>query len=76
MLHACIHTCIREWGITVPFAVEERSGTITVVEEIERFDRSTFDFEAIVSDERELTLVTNVSIHVVDPNDQRGIFPK
>ncbi|KMQ96809.1 cadherin-89d-like isoform x4 protein [Lasius niger] len=60
----------------VPFAVEERSGTITVVEEIERFDRSVYDFEAIVSDERELTLITNVSIHVVDPNDDRGIFTK
>ncbi|XP_029156895.1 cadherin-89D isoform X2 [Nylanderia fulva] len=60
----------------VPFAVEERSGTITVVEEIERFDRSAYDFEAIVTDERELTLITNVSIHVVDPNDDRGIFTK
>ncbi|XP_018361835.1 PREDICTED: cadherin-89D isoform X2 [Trachymyrmex cornetzi] len=60
----------------VPFAVEERSGTITVVEEIERFDHSIYDFEAIVSDERELTLITNVSIHVVDPNDNRGIFTK
>ena len=56
--------------------MEERSGTITVVEEIERFDRSIYDFEAIVSDERELTLITNVSIHVVDPNDNRSIFTK
>ncbi|XP_043259305.1 cadherin-89D [Colletes gigas] len=60
----------------VPFAVEERSGTITVVDEIERFDRSTFDFEAVVTDDRELMLITNVSIHVVDPNDERGIFTK
>ncbi|XP_029667049.1 cadherin-89D isoform X2 [Formica exsecta] len=60
----------------VPFAVEERSGTISVVEEIERFDRSVYDFEAIVTDERELTLITNISIHVVDPNDDRGIFTK
>ncbi|XP_032683086.1 cadherin-89D isoform X7 [Odontomachus brunneus] len=60
----------------VPFAVEERSGTITVVEVIERFDQSIYDFEAVVSDERELTLITNVSIHVVDPNDDRGIFTK
>lgn len=63
-------------GISVPFAVEERSGTITVVEEIERFARSTYDFEAIVSDERELTLITNVSIHVVDPDDDGSIFTK
>lgn len=72
MPHACMHA----YRISVPFAVEERSGTITVVEEIERFDRSVYDFEAIVSDERELTLITNVSIHVVDPNDDRGIFTK
>lgn len=64
------------YRISVPFAVEERSGTITVVEEIERFDRSAYDFEAIVTDERELTLITNVSIHVVDPNDDRGTFTK
>lgn len=62
--------------ISVPFAVEERSGTITVVDEIEQFDRSTYDFEAVVTDERELMLITNVSIHVVDPNDERGIFTK
>ncbi|KAG7190894.1 hypothetical protein KM043_006955 [Ampulex compressa] len=60
----------------VPFAVEERSGTITVVEETERYDRSTYDFEAVVTDERELSLITNVSIHVVDPNDERGVFTK
>lgn len=63
-------------GISVPFAVEERSGTITVVDEIEKYDRSTYDFEAIVTDERELMLITNVSIHVVHPDDDRGIFTK
>jgi hypothetical protein len=56
--------------------VEERSGTITVVEDIERFDRFTYDFEAVVTDERELSLITNVSIHVVDPNDDRSTFTK
>jgi len=71
------NTCrIHAYRISVPFAVEERSGTISVVEEIERFDRFVYDFEAIVTDERELSLITNVSIHVVDPNDDRGIFTK
>ncbi|XP_066581389.1 cadherin-89D [Prorops nasuta] len=60
----------------VPFAVEERSGTITVVDQIEKFQRSTYDFEAVVTDERELHLITNVSIHVVDPSDRRSIFAK
>lgn len=70
------HAAYMHDGIAVPFAVEERSGTITVVEEIERFGRSTYDFEAVVSDERELSLITNVSIHVVDPSDDKGTFTK
>lgn len=56
--------------------MEERSGTITVVEEIGCFDRAAYDFEAVVTDERDLTLITNVSIHVVDPSDERGVFTK
>ncbi|KZC05970.1 Cadherin-89D, partial [Dufourea novaeangliae] len=71
-----IYDLLHSYEQGVPFAVEERSGTITVVEEIERFDRSTYDFEAVVTDERQLMLITNVSIHVVDPNDERGIFTK
>ncbi|XP_076546955.1 cadherin 89D isoform X2 [Osmia lignaria lignaria] len=71
-----IYDLLHSYEEGVPFAVEERSGTITVVDEIERYDRSTFDFEAVVTDERELMLITNVSIHVVDPNDERGIFTK
>ncbi|XP_043600615.1 cadherin-89D isoform X2 [Bombus pyrosoma] len=71
-----IYDLLHSYEEGVPFAVEERSGTITVVEEIERFDRLTYDFEAIVTDERDLMLITNVSIHVVDPNDERGIFTK
>ncbi|XP_012259272.2 cadherin-89D isoform X2 [Athalia rosae] len=58
----------------VPFAVEERSGTITVIDEIEKYDRSLYDFEAQITDEHDFIMVTNVSIHVVDPNDERGIF--
>ncbi|XP_026669009.1 cadherin-89D isoform X2 [Ceratina calcarata] len=71
-----IYDLLHSYEEGVPFAVEERSGTITVVDEIETFDRSTYDFEAVVTDERELMLITNVSIHVVDPNDERGIFTK
>lgn len=53
----------------MPFAVEERSGVITVVDELKKFDRSLYDFEALVTDEKDLTLVTNVTIHVVDPEE-------
>ncbi|XP_021940674.1 cadherin-89D isoform X3 [Zootermopsis nevadensis] len=58
----------------VPFAVEERSGTITVVDEISKFEQPLYDFEAVVTDGQDLTLVTNVTIHVVD--DERGIGTK
>lgn len=62
--------------IPVPFAVEERSGVITVVDELTKFDRALYDFEAVVTDDKTLTLVTNVTIHVVDPQDERGILMK
>ncbi|XP_046736319.1 cadherin-89D isoform X1 [Diprion similis] len=69
-----IYDLLHSYYEGVPFAVEERSGTITVIDEIEKYDRSLFDFEAQVTDERDLMIVTNVSIHVVDPGDERGIF--
>lgn len=60
----------------MPFAVEERSGVITVVDELSKYERPLYDFEAVVTDEKTLTLVTNVSVHVVDPQDERGILMK
>lgn len=50
----------------VPFAVEERSGTITVIDEMRKFGRTLYDFEAVVADEKENTLATNVTIHIVE----------
>ncbi|XP_034938287.1 cadherin-89D isoform X2 [Chelonus insularis] len=60
----------------VPFAVEEQTGTITVVDKVEKFTRRSYDFEGVVTNDKDLTLVTNVSIHVVDPNDKRDFFTK
>lgn len=60
----------------MPFAVEERSGVITVVDELSKFDRPLYDFEGVVTDESDVTLVTNVTVHVVDPQDERGILMK
>ncbi|XP_060524594.1 cadherin-89D isoform X2 [Cylas formicarius] len=60
----------------VPFAVEEKSGVITVVEELKKYDRLRYDFEGVVSNERDLSLVTNVTLHLVDPNDERTILMK
>lgn len=60
----------------VPFAIEERSGVITVVDELKKFERSLYDFEAVVADEREVNIVTNVTIHVVDPQDVTKPFSR
>ncbi|XP_017781597.1 PREDICTED: cadherin-89D, partial [Nicrophorus vespilloides] len=59
----------------VPFAVEERTGTITVVDGIPKYERVIYDFEAVISNDKTLSLVTNVTIHIVDPKD-KNIFIK
>ncbi|XP_046967543.1 cadherin-89D [Vanessa cardui] len=61
----------------VPFAVEERSGVITVINELSKFDRPLFDFEAVAIQEKlNITISTNATVHVVDVNDERGVFLK
>lgn len=40
-----------------------------MVDELKKFDRNLYDFEAVVTDEREVNIVTNVTINVVDPQD-------
>lgn len=57
--------------LPVPFAVEETSGVISVVNKLHKFDRSLYDFEAVVTDGKELTIVTNLTIHVVDPEEYK-----
>uniref|UniRef100_A0A1B6ECX7 Cadherin domain-containing protein n=4 Tax=Clastoptera arizonana TaxID=38151 RepID=A0A1B6ECX7_9HEMI len=60
-----IYDLLHSYHEGVPFAVEERSGTITVIDNMEKYDRGLYDFEAVISDEDALTLITNVTIHVV-----------
>ncbi|XP_045465404.1 cadherin-89D [Harmonia axyridis] len=60
----------------VPFAVEERSGTITVVDELTKFKREHFDFEGVVTNDKDVYIVTNVTVHVVDPRDEKTILMK
>ncbi|CAH0723464.1 unnamed protein product, partial [Brenthis ino] len=61
----------------VPFAVEERSGVITVIDELSKFDRPLYDFEAVaIIENRNMTITTNATVHVVDVNDERGVFLK
>lgn len=62
---------------SVPFAVEERSGVITVIDELSKFVRPLYDFEAVAIQEKQnFTLTTNATVHVVDVNDERGVFLK
>ncbi|XP_050427900.1 cadherin-89D [Adelges cooleyi] len=49
----------------VPFAVEEKSGTISVVEVITNFERTDYEFEAVATDHSHMTITTNVTIHIV-----------
>lgn len=62
--------------VLVPFAVEESSGTVTVIDELTKYNLPIYEFEGVVTDEKELNLVTNVTIHVVDPKDQTNIIMK
>nr|CAD7198728.1 unnamed protein product [Timema douglasi] len=71
--------CERDYLVTgrselgsLPFAVEERSGTITVVDDISRFEPVLYDFEAVATDGSDVTLVTNVTIHVVELDRMGG----
>ncbi|CAH0381923.1 unnamed protein product [Bemisia tabaci] len=61
-----IYDLLHSYHEGVPFAVEERSGTITVIDEMRKFGRTLYDFEAVVADEKENTLATNVTIHIVE----------
>ncbi|KAI5749559.1 hypothetical protein M8J76_008291 [Diaphorina citri] len=57
----------------VPFAVEERTGTITVIDSPTKYPRSLYEFEGVVTDGKNLNLLTNVTIHVVE-NDPTTVF--
>ncbi|XP_035703696.1 cadherin-89D isoform X2 [Folsomia candida] len=52
----------------VPFAIEERTGIIAVVDDLSKYTRTTYEFEAYVTDSRH-TLTTNLTIHIVDPHE-------
>ncbi|XP_044003046.1 cadherin-89D isoform X2 [Aphidius gifuensis] len=71
-----VYDLLHSYREGVPFAVEEQTGTITVIDKIENYVKKLFDFEAVVTNERDLMLVTNVSIHVVNPNENRDLFIK
>lgn len=63
--------------VPVPFAVEEKSGVITIIDELSKYERPLYDFEAVaLQDSRNMTIITNATIHVVDVNDERGVLLK
>ncbi|KAK5650009.1 hypothetical protein RI129_001038 [Pyrocoelia pectoralis] len=55
----------------VPFAVEEKLGTITVIDNLNKYNRTVYDFEAIFISEGGISIVTNVTIHVVHPDSDK-----
>ncbi|KAF6213522.1 hypothetical protein GE061_011242 [Apolygus lucorum] len=61
-----VYDLLHSYHEGVPFAIEERSGVITVVDDISKYDNSMYDFEAVVTDERKVNLVTNVTLHIVE----------
>lgn len=56
--------------------MEESSGTVTVIDKLSKYNLPLYEFEGVVTDENDLNLVTNVTIHVVDPKDQTNIIMK
>lgn len=64
------------FGFAVPFAVEESSGTITVVDELSKYDHDLYDFEAVATSDDDVSLVTNVTVHVVDLNENSNLLTK
>ncbi|XP_059611787.1 cadherin-89D [Phlebotomus argentipes] len=86
-----MYDLLHSYSEGVPFAVEERSGTVTVIRDLEDFSRNIYEFEAVathvmtssgevieidegVISESKNVLVTNVTIHVVSPDDEKGIL--
>lgn len=59
---------IPNFFILVPFAIEERTGIIAVVDDLSKYTRNMYEFEAYVTDSRH-TLTTNVTVHIVDPHE-------
>ncbi|XP_049870904.1 cadherin-89D [Pectinophora gossypiella] len=61
----------------VPFAVEEKSGVITVIDELTKYNQPIYDFEAVaIQESSNKTISTNATVHVVDVNDERGVLLK
>lgn len=44
-----MYDLLHSYAEGVPFAVEERSGIVTVIREIDDFDRTMYEFEAVAA---------------------------
>ncbi|KAF5278589.1 hypothetical protein FQA39_LY00631 [Lamprigera yunnana] len=58
----------------VPFAIEEKLGTITVIDQLNKYNRTAYDFEAIAINEDSFSIVSNVTIHIVNPDNDAKSF--
>lgn len=47
-----------------------------MIDKLSKYNLPLYEFEGVVTDEEDLNLVTNVTIHVVDPKDQTNIIMK
>ncbi|XP_037975546.2 cadherin-89D isoform X2 [Plutella xylostella] len=75
--HEVVYDLLHGYEEGVPFAVEEKSGVITVIDELSKYNRPMFDFEAMaVQENTNVTIVTNATVHVVDVQDERGVLLK
>ncbi len=57
----------------VPFAVEEKTGTISVVDDVNKYDRLVYNFEAVATNDVSMSLSTNVTIHVAESDSSSVI---
>lgn len=71
-----VYDLLHSYHEGVPFAVEERSGTITIVDKLDSYNRQRYEFEAVVANDKDMSLITNVTIHIVDPKDEKTILMK
>lgn len=57
-----MYDLLHSYAEGVPFAVEERSGIVTVIRDLDEFDRTIYEFEAVAAHVCHLITYTMKSI--------------
>ncbi|XP_018326516.1 cadherin-89D [Agrilus planipennis] len=60
----------------VPFAIEEHTGAISVIEKLSNYPRTMYNFEGVATYKEDESIITNVTIHVVDSELERTVLTK